>query len=201
MKQISKIAISIFVATFLGCSTSPVVNRFTPGQFKKAYTEQVYKEVVDGSTRHDTQYDGFHNIIEYKTTRLSSDVLDAQVWKKAIAYNWTDSQIKEERARLDLWSHKESRFFMSFYTPNGEHIDLASTGSLWKVYLEVEGKRYHGKVIRYTGTLVEISDLFKYHNRFFEPFNIVFPIASKDIDGKKLTLILAGPVTKSTAQF
>lgn len=164
-------------------------------------TEDQYFSIVDKNTDRTTKYSGLYNLLEMQAVMMNSELMDAQVDQLTRFYLWEDAKIQEEKGKREARLNKETEFFLSFYTPNSKNDDLQKDTTLWKTFLDVDGRRYQGKVTKIKSPLAELVSLYPTHNRFFTPYSLTFPVAMKSIEGKEMTLTVTGPVGSGTLHY
>ena len=104
-----------------------------------------------------------------------------------------------EKANQEM-SHS-TRVFISFFTPQRENDNLTDSGSIWKVYLDVNGMRYTGKPLRASRLIAEMRTLFPYHNRWSTGYWVTFPAATSSVEGHPVRLTITGPLGKKDVVF
>lgn len=143
-----------------------------------------FAALIDQNTRHDQQYDGFYNKFEIYATFLNSNVQSAILQKKSEALNWDAKQAQTEREKLFQENSNQTKFAVSFFVPSVRLNDLHKKASIWRVYLDVGGKRYEGRVLKRNGKLEDIQTLFNYHSRWSVAYDIIFDIPLSGVEGQ-----------------
>ncbi|WP_413580483.1 hypothetical protein [Bdellovibrio sp. HCB288] len=164
-------------------------------------TEDQYFETVQKYTDRTTKYSGLYNVLEMQATLLSSEVLEAQLDQKTRIYLWDEAKFQEERGKVATRLSAETEFFLSFFTPERQNDNLGTPKSLWKAFLDVDGRRYEGKVTRIKSSLAELISLYPTHNRFYTPYSLTFPVSEKTISGKEMKVTVTGPVGSGILSF
>ncbi|MFM6930161.1 MAG: hypothetical protein ACKOX6_16945 [Bdellovibrio sp.] len=164
-------------------------------------TEDQYFEIVDRNSDRATKYSGLYNTLEIQGTLLNSEVSQAQMDQLARFYLWDEAHFQTEKAKREEKLNRETEVFLSFFTPERKNDDLAKNATLWKTFLDVDGRRYEGKVTKLKAALAELSSLYPYHNRFYTPYSMIFPVSVKSIEGKSIKLTVTGPVGSGTLVF
>ncbi|WP_413577289.1 hypothetical protein ACLVWU_03280 [Bdellovibrio sp. HCB290] len=164
-------------------------------------TEDQYFEIVQKNSDRTTRYSGLYNVLEMQATLLSSEVLEAQLDQKTRIYLWDDNKFQTEKNLVAKRLSTETEFFLSFFTPEKKNDDLGTPKTLWKTFLDVEGRRYEGKVIRIKSALAELTSLYPTHNRFYTAYSLIFPVSEKSIEGKEMKITVTGPVGSGTLNF
>ena len=178
------------VFALMGCSTSP---------FPKG--EEAYVDKIEKYSAGDKQFSGLYHNFEFKATVLNNDVVQSMNQRLTQMYEWdqTESQQKLQK-EVDKMA-KETRMWLSFFTPNPSDDNLATQRTIWKIYMQAGNKRYEGRAIKSNANLSEASSLFPYHNRWATPYYLSFPVATADVENQPLKLIITGPLGKRQVEF
>lgn len=153
-----------------------------------------YSDVLKSKTKKIEIYDGLYNILTVQATWLDSQVTEASLSQSARISQWNEYLYKEERSKKINKNAESTEFFVSLYTPERKHSDLAKTKNLWKIFLEVDGQRYEGKATKVKLLLSEVQALYPYHNRWSVPYIVSFPIATALVESKAAVLTFTGAV-------
>jgi hypothetical protein len=160
-----------------------------------------YENLIESKTRKIEVYEGLYNKLTIQGTWLDSRVTEATLSHRARLQQWTEEKYKEEKTKA-ISKHTEStEFFVSFYTPERRHNDLAQNKTLWKIFLDVNGQRYEGKATKVKLLLTEIQALYPYHNRWSTPYVLSFPVATSLVENRNAVLTLTGAVGSPQIQF
>ncbi|KYG66014.1 hypothetical protein AZI86_02795 [Bdellovibrio bacteriovorus] len=190
-----KILVS-FALFFTACASYEV----TPtGHTMKTTTD--YMGVITKHSDSVRRYSGFYNILDMESTIITSQVAQAQLEQSAMLYQWDEARFAEEKAKFETRLNRESEIFLSFYTPDRKNDDLFKKNTIWKIFLDVEGKRYEGRATKLKLQLVEIEGLYPYHNRFYTPYSIIFPVPMRSIEDKPIKLTVTGAVGAGVMEF
>lgn len=160
-----------------------------------------YDQVIEENSDKIRRYSGFYNTIDMEATVINSKVAAAQLQQSVNLYQWDDKKVAEEKANFENRLSKESEIFLSFFTPDRKNDDLFKNNTMWKIFLDVDGKRYEGKARKIKLQVVEIQGLYPYHNRFYTPYSLTFPVSMRSIEGKPMKLTLTGPVGSGSLEF
>lgn len=181
---------------FTACASYEV----TPtGHTMKTTTD--YMGVITKHSDSVRRYSGFYNILDMEATIITSEVAQAQLEQSSMLYQWEESRFNEEKAKFETRLNKESEIFLSFYTPERKNDDLFKKNTIWKIFLDVDGKRFEGRATKLKLQLVEIEGLYPYHNRFYTPYSIIFPVPMRTIEGKPMKLTVTGAVGAGVMEF
>ncbi|MBV2167986.1 MAG: hypothetical protein KUL82_04685 [Bdellovibrio sp.] len=160
-----------------------------------------YMDVIEKYTDKTRRYSGFYNTIDMEATVINSAVAEAQLGQSSMLYQWDEKKFAEEKVKYEARLNKESEIFLSFFTPEKKNDDLSKESTIWKIFLDVDGKRFEGKAKKIKLQLVEIEGLYPYHNRFYTPYSVTFPVPMKSIEGKALKMTLTGAVGSGVLNF
>lgn len=164
-------------------------------------TESQYVKVIDTYSDRVETYNGLYNAVNASGTIVNSKVAIAQVDQSARLYQWDQTKFNTERlAALDKIS-KETQVFLSFYTPEKKHDDLSKFNTIWKMFLDVDGRRYEGKATKMKQQTVEVQGLYRNHTRFSTPYMITFPVPVQKIENFDSKLVLTGPAGSAQLSF
>lgn len=188
-----KLLFLIFVsaAAFLtsGCATTEV----TPTGVK-VITQSEYERILEKNSQSSRRYQGFYNTLQVEATILNSTMTQAQLEQNARLFLWNREKMDEETKKAKERNDKQTDVFLSFYTPERKNDNLNKTQSNWKIFLDVDGKRYDGKVTKIKSILSEVQGLYPYHNRFSTPYTVTFPVPVKTIEGTPIRFTVTGSV-------
>ena len=165
----------------------------TPEGIKDISTSE-YEDMIESKTKKTEVYDGLYNKLTVQTTRLDADMTENQVAYQAKLSQWNVEKYKEEKAKAIAKHSDSTEFFMSFYTPERKHDDLNTNRTSWKVYLEVSGQRYEGKITKIKQLYLDLETLYPHHNRWSTPYSVTFPVSTPATDGKPAKITVTGPL-------
>lgn len=187
------IVLALFVS---GCASYEV----TPtGRTVK--TTDNYADVIEKHSDKVRRYSGFYNTLDMEATLITSEVARAQLAQNQMLYQWDDVRAAEEKTKFEDRLSKQTEIFLSFFTPERKNDDLFKKNTMWSFFLDVDGKRYEGKIAKIKLQLAEIEGLYPYHNRFYTPYALTFPIPMRSIDGKEVKLTMTGVVGSGELVF
>lgn len=214
--QLARPARYVSVAAFIfivavGCATNPpgadnshsnVAKSEATNQTTNSNTNSVsYGMQIDRFSDGDAEYSGFYNNFEYKATLLNSAIRSALLQKQNDYYQWDRDKFMKERDKSDQEAATETSVFLSFFTPDRKNDNLFDSKSIWRVYLEADGRRYQGKVKRVRSLLAELQTLYPYHTRWNTPYVLSFPVPTNSIESQNSTLTVTGPLGSKTVRF
>ena len=191
-----KLMMGLFLLLSLGCaSVSPNNNGVM------VISQGEYEKRIEVFSRKIETYQGLINTIHMSATLLNSQVIEAQLLQKARLFQWDQTTLDSERQKALEEVNKTTQIFVSLYTPEKKHDDLHKNQTLWKIFMDANGKRYEGKVKKIKLLTDEIRGLYAYHTRFATPYSIVFPVSVRSIENTNIKLTVTGPVGSATVQF
>lgn len=164
-------------------------------------TKDDYMEVIEKYSDQVRQYSGFYNTLDFQATLLNSTVAQAQLAQSSMLYQWDEKRFTEEKGKYENRLSKETEVFLSFYTPERKNDDLFKDSTIWKIFLDVDGRRYEGKAKKIKLQLAEIEGLYPYHNRFYTPYSVIFPVPVRSIEGKPMKMTITGAVGSGVLNF
>jgi hypothetical protein len=164
-------------------------------------TNDQYLDILEDNSDRIQSYSGFYNTLDVRGTINNSQVAQAQLLQNRRIYEWTEEKFNSEKALAETRLSKSADFFVSFFTPEKKNDDLIKVNTTWRLFLDVDGRRYEGKAIRMKLPMPEIEGVYPYHNRFATPYTISFPVSMRSIEGKDSTLTITGPVGTGIMKF
>ena len=187
-----------------GCATillSGCATRETTSAGVQIATQSESEKVVDRYSDRIESYNGLYNTMQAAATLHNSVVSAAILDQKARLFQWDQGKFDAQKLESQEKLGKETEVFISFFTPDKKHDDLNKNPSLWKIFLDVNGRRYEGKVTKIKLQTVEVQSLYGYHNRFSTPYQLIFPISVRLVENYPSKLTLTGPVGSATLNF
>ncbi len=146
-------------------------------------------------------YSGINNVFQMHGTILNSKIQHGQVNKKARAFSWDDFQIEDERRKVEESLNRETKVFLSFYSPENRINNLDSPSSIWRVFLDVNNKRYIGTVSTFVGFANEAALFYPYHTVFAKAYIVKFSVPMTEVQNSPMTLTITGTVGSDSIQF
>ena len=196
MSKIKSVVLVFLFLGFSGCATKTMNEKGL-----NVLTEDAYGAVVDKWSDRVEDYSGLNNTITVMATLINSEVAQAQLEHNAHMFQWDQQKMTEETRLSAEKSAKQTEVFVSFYSPERKWDDLYKSKTLWKVFLDVNGQRYEGKVTKIKLITREIQSQYPYHTSYGTPYSIHFPVDMKNVDGKPVRLIFTGAIGAVTLNF
>lgn len=185
------LVLGVFIS---GCSSSSKVGETPIGNLEAIPEDSEYLKLVDQNTREAFGYNGLANVFEIRALALNERVVAAQVRRKSQQFQWSEEQTRREFEKANQSASSQLQFFISFFTPDGNHNDLSNSSTLWKVFLDVNGKRYSASVEKAPGKLTELQNLFPFHNQFSNGYFATVLAPRSLIEQGAFKLTITGPV-------
>lgn len=160
-----------------------------------------YEKIVDNNTQSTEKYQGLYNTLYVSGTFLTSRVTQAQLEQSARLYLWNKEKFEaESKPKLEKLNSK-TEFFISFFTPERKNDNLSKSKSLWKVFMDVGGKRYEGKIEKVRNLTAEIQSHYPYHNRWSTPYVVSFDVPTRSTESLPVDLTITGSVDQAILKF
>lgn len=190
-----RLFILLLSATFLGCSHQPVSQDKTD----LALSPKAYEAVVNTNTVRANQFSGFYQTFQADVTILTTEMQMASLRQRASFMQWDAKQYQAEREKMQQENSAYAKFFLRFYSPEHDYDDLHKGKTIWKVYLDVSGQRFEGKVKKLTDKLVELMTIYPHFDRFSTPYEVTFNVPMTTIENGKCKVTLTSSL--GTAEF
>lgn len=189
----SIIALSFSISACVSAYHNPNLPNLTP--------ESDYLKSLEDYTVKKQIYDGLYQTMEFTATMLNTKVTRLQVDQSARIYQWTESEYQNKKSAAETSLSKQTEIFMGFFVPERKHDDLHKSTTLWKIFLDVNGKRYEGKATKIKTILADITSLYPHHTRFNTPYKITFAVPASMVENAVSKLTLTGPVGSTFVEF
>lgn len=193
--------LAIGVYTLIGCSSAQLRDVAPPAEGGQPKVSESYAETIKRFSDGQSEYNGFYNSFEYRATLLNTVIRSALLSKQAEHYLWDSEKLAKERERSLQEMSSQTDVFLSFYTPVRTNDNLTGSKSIWKVYLEVGGRRYQGTPKKVRTLLAELQALYPYHTRWNTPYTVTFPVPTTAIENQASVLTITGPLGTRTVTF
>lgn len=159
-----------------------------------------YSNVNEYSDKAEYYY-GFTNVFQIQGTVLNQKVLEGQVERKSASFNWSETQKSDEMSKVTNSLRGESTVFLSFYSPENKVNNLDSPSTIWRVFLDVNNKRYQGTISTYVGFANEAQLFYPYHSIFSKAYLVRFAVPMANIQDYPMTLTVTGTIGSDTIKF
>ncbi len=197
-KSTYSLIFAIFFASLFGlsCKTKP-----GPDPRLDLVPVSRYMDTVDAYSDRAQAYSGLFNTLDIYSTILNSKVLTGQTDQFARLYLWEKEKYDEEIIKMNSQIQKEARFFVSIYTPDRKYHDLNKSKNLWKIFLDVDGKRFEGTAKKMKMLQPELQAIYHYHTNFSTPYIVTFPVPMADIQKFSSKMTFTGPIGSASLDF
>ncbi len=185
----------------LSASLTGCVSAFQNPNLPSLISEPEYFSDVDQFSSKQKVYDGFYETMEVSGVLLNTKVSRAQLDQKARIFQWTVEQYSAQKAELESNLSKRTSVFLSFFVPERKHDDLHKPKTLWRIYLDVGGRRFEGKAEKHKTILADVTSLYPNHTRFSTPYHIHFPVPVSMVENADSKMTLTGPVGTTVLTF
>lgn len=160
----------------------------------KSYQQAApYKHNVEIWTKSEKSYEGINNTIQASVTFLHPDLLSSQLAYRGELYGWDSEKQKEQSAIEQDLTQKKARFFLAFYTPDRKLNNLEKSKTPWRIFLDVEGRRYPAEIKRNRTTPVELRTLYSHLTQWHTAYDMEFPVTTSFLKGKTFNIQISGP--------
>lgn len=161
-----------------------------------------HAEVIQNNSAGDAQFTGLYNSFELKATVLNSAVRESLIRRQSEYYMWDSAQLSTEREKALQELNSQTEVFLSFATPDRKNDNLADTKkAIWRIFLDVGGRRYVGQVKKDRRLIAELSAQFPYHTRWNTAYTLTFPVSTTSIETQNIKLTLTGPLGTRALEF
>jgi len=154
-----------------------------------------YETVLESHKASTRDYQGFYNTVEMQGVLITPDMAEAQIEQNTRLYQWDAQKIQAEKDSANTRLSSQTEIFLAFYTPERKNDNLDKVQTLWKVFLDANGKRYEAKVKKIKLLPSEILGLYPFYNKFCTPYQLTFPFPVTSLAGSPVKLTITGPVT------
>lgn len=182
---------SVYISLMLGCASMD----------RSSSADKEYYAAVNKYSDRSEYYSGFMNVFQMQATILNSKILNGQVEKKYYSFNWSEDQKAQEQAKVDSSLRTETVVFLSFYSPENKVNNLDSPSTIWRVFIDVNNKRYSGSISTYVGFANEAQLFYPYHSIFSKAYLVKFPVPMAHIQDYPITLTVTGTIGSDTLKF
>jgi hypothetical protein len=191
------VAAILLPAVFLSsCATYPP----NPNIPDLSSESEYYSSVASASQKRQV-YDGLYEILEINAVLVNSKVAAERVDQNARMYQWTREQYEKEKTDMQTDLSKQTEIILGFFVPNRKEDNLAKKTSVWKIFLDVNGRRYEGQATKIKALPAEVRALYPEHVRFYTPYKIEFPVPVSMVENAEAKFTVTGPVASATVSF
>jgi hypothetical protein len=192
------LVVGFMLGSLIGCSSSSPLKSETAVGLN---IPSSHVSVIEKSSAGDAQFAGLYNTFELKATLLNTQVQEALIERQAEYYQWDASQAATERERATQELGSETKMFLSFSTPERKNDNLADSKTIWRIFLDVGGRRYQGQAKRDRRLIAELQSLFPYHTRWNTAYLLTFPVSTTAIETQDVKLTITGPLGTRVLEY
>ncbi len=160
-----------------------------------------YDTIVKENTRSANKYSGLYQTFQASSTLLNTEMQTAALKLRGEYSGWDAPTAQKERDRVFQEMSNSTKIFLRFYSPESENDDLHKPTTIWKAYLEHEGRRILGKVKKLTLKFVELQMLYPHMDRFSSPYEITFPVPTTAVEGSEVIVHLTSSLGATEFTF
>lgn len=179
----------ILCVLLAGCASTP-----ENPHFKTMETSEVH-DIIAENTHNKKIYNGFMNTMDVSGTLQNEAVGRALLDQGARIYQWDAGQYADEKSKAESFRASKTEFFLSFFVPERKWDDLQKTKTTkWKIFLDVDGKRYEGEAKRWKANLSEVQSFYPHHTRWSTAYKLTFAVPTRIAESSIAKLTITGPV-------
>ena len=160
-----------------------------------------HSEAIRRNSAGDSQFAGLYATFELKATVLNTAVREALIRRQAEYYQWDSAQQTSEREKALQELNSQTEFFLSFSTPERKNDNLADKKSIWRIFLDVGGRRYVGQAKKDKRLIAELQAQFPFHTRWNTSYTLTFPVSTTAIETQPMKLTMTGPLGTRVLEF
>lgn len=149
----------------------------------------------------DTEFAGIYEAFELKAVLHNDFVTKSLLKRQSQFYQWEDSKIGTERDRLQQERSNETLVFISFSAQSRHDDNMHKPQSIWRLYLDAQGKRYEGTVKRDRRPFSELLALYPFHTRWNTAYMVRFPVSIAAIESGPIKVTVTGPLGTRVLEF
>lgn len=155
-------------------------------------SESEYNDIIYKNTDSVRRYAGFSNILDIHATIITSEVAKAQNDNSVRLLMWDDQKAQEELNKELQKQQTATEIYLSFYVPDRRFDDLWKERTTWRIFIDVNGRRIEGKPAKLRLPLPQLIAYYPYHNRFYSPYMVTFPVPASVLENQKVTFTVTG---------
>jgi hypothetical protein len=194
-----RLTLILLALTFqMACSSTPDTRGADIGE---RLNDSDYQKLIHKYTDHIKDYKGFHNTFQVYATLVNSEIQSALIQRESDALQWDQDKATNEREKAFQEMSNETKVIVSLYTPTSKYNDLHKGISIWKLYLEANGKRYEGSAMKKDLRLIQLKKLYPYHNRWSQAYEVSFNVPTSVAESSDTKFIMASSLGKAELKF
>ncbi len=154
-----------------------------------------YNNYIEKRTRKKQSYSGWNNNYSIRLSLLDTKLQNLQNRFRSYQFQWSNDEETSQKKTLNKKLTHYTEAFMSFYAPNPKNNKLEQKStSLWKIFLDIDGRRFEGKIKKMSKLRDEIITYYPFHSRWGTPYIITFSAPTSLVDNYKARIIMTGPL-------
>ena len=198
MKSIVYIQLLFVSFVLLSCSSKSVSDTDVE---KPQLSDSAYLDVIDDNTENYRKYSGLYNKFYVWGTILNSKVQEA-ILDRTRYYKQLEQRDHQQNIEMvGQQNSNQSRFFLSFFSPEKDYRNLHRENSLWKAYLIHNGTKYPGKINEVKEKGMHVKKLYIHHTRWSKPYEVVFNVPMTSVERENCKFILSSSAGKAVMNF
>ncbi len=202
IRKLKYLTIALSLLTLAACTTEePKNDPETLRSTSDKNSQAEYEKVLDKYSGGDVEYNGFYNSFGFHAALLNSELLEAKIKRQSYYYMWDNTRTESERDKAFKAASESTDVFLSFYTPDKHDDNLTSDKSIWRVLLDLDGKRYVGKIKKLKDNLSELITLYPFHTRWNTAYLVSFPVPVSQSETHPSKLTITGPLGSRNIDF
>ncbi|MCB0415044.1 MAG: hypothetical protein KDD50_11970 [Bdellovibrionales bacterium] len=192
------ITLVYLLVTSLSCSS---IEEGSPEISPPQLSYEQYADLVDENTFSDKRYSGLYNKYHVWATFLTSKLQEAQLDQIRFFLQQSQEEYQKSKEHFQQLRSTSSQVFLSFYSPEKDYRNLNRPESLWRVYLEFEGKRYQGKISLEKEKKLQIKKIYPHHTRWSTAYLVDFNLPMTTLETGHAKFILTSSAGKTIFEF
>ena len=160
-----------------------------------------YEKIVRANTRSADKYSGLYQTFQASATLLTTELQTAALQLKNDYSGWDTATAQKERDRVFQEMASTTKVFLRFYSPETDYDDLHKPTTIWKIYLEHEGRRVLGTIKKLTDKFVELQMLYPHMDRFSTPYEVTFPAPTAAVEAAEVKVHLTSSLGSAEFTF
>jgi len=195
-------ALALLALALAGCGTwQGVKSRLPPREPQPGPDDGAYADLRDAATRSARLYDGFVHRADVTVAWLSPEVRDAGTRRMAAWQGWStaelDAALESERAE----AARGEQFFVSLYTADRKHNDLADPGSIWRIQLDDGAQQASASAVEVVPIDANALQLFPFIGHFDRAYRVRVPWTGAPLQGRAFSLRLLSSLGPLALEF
>lgn len=158
---------------------------------KQELTEKYYSELKKNLIK-DEKHSGLKNVFTYHASIMTKNSYQLKLDKEAYENLWDEATINKHKQEYLQNISNSTEVILSFFTPEKKNNKLEGGQSVWRIFLDVENKRYIGKIKKMKGNPSKLRGLYPFHNPWSRLYSVRFPVAVDNTKNKNIVFTVTG---------